>query len=331
MKAYYILLLFIFSCQQPNARLTKRLTEKEVFFQAQKYVRWFNSYELDSLINCIVDQNFTIKDLENFREDVTLQLGTEVKLLNETFGTFLFENRLVYGYSRYSEYSKTDRPVQTVFGFDTNDNIYRFEIKSLPNEASTKYLDYQTKTELRLPFEGEWCVVAGGRSINYNHHTVASDQRFAYDFLIKKDGYSYHKFGLQNEDYYCYNKKVLAPGKGIIVDIVNNIKENKLGEMPKISGNRLIIDHENGEYSILSHFKYNSIVVKLGDTVTVGQFLGLCGNSGHSSEPHIHYHLQNSAEMFNGEGLPAQFISYISDSVYMKIGEPFWNQKIQNK
>jgi murein DD-endopeptidase MepM/ murein hydrolase activator NlpD len=58
-------------------------------------------------------------------------------------------------------------------------------------------------------------------------------------------------------------------------------------------GNYVIIDHGNGEYSFLAHLKKGSMVVAVGDSLKSGQFIGLCGNSGNSSEPHLHYHLQN--------------------------------------
>jgi hypothetical protein len=181
-----------------------------------------------------------------------------------------------------------------------------------------------------LPFEGDWYVAAGGRTLNLNHHTVASDQRFAYDFLIKKEGVSFRNRGSKNEDYYCYSKRILAPGDGIVIDVINDIRENRLGEMPNSSGNRVIIDHLNGEYSILAHFKYGSIVVKVGNHIKSGQYLGLCGNSGRSSEPHLHYHLQNTPTMFQGEGLPALFLHYRADGKAIERGEPVWKQTVSH-
>ena len=69
-------------------------------------------------------------------------------------------------------------------------------------------------------------------------------------------------------------------------------------------------------------FKHGSIVVNVGDTIKSGQYLGLCGNSGHSSEPHLHYHMQNSPTIFEGEGLPIQFESYYSNDLFIEKGEP---------
>jgi murein DD-endopeptidase MepM/ murein hydrolase activator NlpD len=58
---------------------------------------------------------------------------------------------------------------------------------------------------------------------------------------------------------------------------------------------------------VLAHLKQGSIVVKVGDNVKRGQLLGKCGNSGNSSEPHLHYHLQNSAVLQDGLGIKCVF------------------------
>lgn len=85
-------------------------------------------------------------------------------------------------------------------------------------------------------------------------------------------------------------------------------------------GNRIVIDHGNNEYSVLGHLKEGSIVLKVNDPVDRGQLLGLRGNNGHSSEPHIHYHLQNASDIDNGDGLPVRFYSYLSNGRYIDVG-----------
>ena len=90
----------------------------------------------------------------------------------------------------------------------------------------------------------------------------------------------------------------------------------------------VVIDHQNGEYSVLSHFRQGSVVVAVGDTVVAGQLLGKCGNSGHSSEPHLHYHLQDGPDRHKGNGLPAHFRSYIADGEVLPIGEPVIGQTV---
>ena len=165
----------------------------------------------------------------------------------------------------------------------------------------------------------------------YNHHTVLLSTRFATDFIIKKDESYYKGTGRRNEDYHSFNQKVLAPGAGIIVDVVNDINENRMGFKPQDNpGNRVTIDHSNGEFSILCHFIKGSICVNVGDSVEIGQYLGLCGNSGLSYAPHIHYHMQNSGTIFSGDGLPVQFKSFYSDEKYIETGEMEYGKYVQN-
>ena len=72
-------------------------------------------------------------------------------------------------------------------------------------------------------------------------------------------------------------------------------------------GNCVIIQHREEEVSVLAHFKQGSIKVKPEDKVKRGQVLGQCGNSGNSSEPHIHYHLQHAQVLQDGLGIKIVF------------------------
>jgi len=91
-----------------------------------------------------------------------------------------------------------------------------------------------------------------------------------------------------------------------------------------------VIDHGNGEYSLLAHFRNGTVVPKVGDKVKRGMIVGRCGNSGNSSEPHLHYHLQNGPHFGAAEGLPAQFSDYVADGKKTARGEPTRGQKISN-
>jgi hypothetical protein len=198
--------------------------------------------------------------------------------------------------------------------------------------AASEFLGYQTKTRLRLPFEDEWYVYWGGRSVAQNRHAVARDQRFAYDFLILKEGRSFVETGDTNEDYYCFGLPVVAPGAGVVVGVAGDLKENLPGIMSPQQplGNHVILDHENGEFSFLAHLKKDSVRVTLGQQVAAGTLLGACGNSGNSSEPHLHFHLQTTSILFHGEGLPAFFRGYSAGGKIIARGEPMARQRIRH-
>jgi len=90
-----------------------------------------------------------------------------------------------------------------------------------------------------------------------------------------------------------------------------------------------MIDHLNGEYSMLAHFKKGTIIVSVGDIVIKGQEVGKAGNSGNSTGPHLHYHIQNTPEYLDGIGLPAQFLNYYADDVLIERGEPVKRQFVR--
>ena len=196
------------------------------------------------------------------------------------------------------------------------------------------YLNYQTKTDLELPFEEEWYVFNGGKThLEGAHHftTHGGGERYAYDFLIVIDRRITAGDGSKNEDHYCFGKRLNAPGAGKVLEIENNIEDNRPGDKnnDQPGGNYIIIDHLNGETSIMAHLKKGSVIVSVGDTVIKGQEVGKAGNSGSSSAPHLHYQLQGSSGLLNELGLPAQFLNYYEDSVFVERGEPVRGETVR--
>lgn len=229
-----------------------------------------------------------------------------------------------------TKFEKT--PINFVVSYGPNGKVIGLWFK--PPEAQpapTRFEDYQTKSQLRLPFDGEWYVFWGGRTLEQNYHGIARDQRFAYDFLIRRKGFSYAGKRDENTSYFCWDQPIYAPAAGTVTEAVDGIEDNKPGVMnPKaLAGNHLVIDHGNGEYSVLAHFRKGTIKPKVGDRVAQGDLLGRCGNSGNSSEPHLHYHLQNAPKFGEGEGLPAQFTNYTANGAAVKRGEPVRGERIR--
>jgi len=205
------------------------------------------------------------------------------------------------------------------------------------------YLNYQTKTDLELPFEGEWFVVNGGKThFEGAHHFTSrgTGERYAIDFLIVEDTIlpdgtvrkkNYTGDFRQKENHFCFGKRLNAPATGKIIEVVNTIKDNQVGTTnnDEPGGNYIVIDHLNGETSILAHLKKGSIIVTQGDTVVKGQELGQTGNSGASDRPHLHYQLQGTSGRLGGLGLPAQFLNYFNDDTLVERGEPVRGQEVR--
>jgi murein DD-endopeptidase MepM/ murein hydrolase activator NlpD len=180
----------------------------------------------------------------------------------------------------------------------------------LPYTPDIPLIDKNT-TELSLPFGGRWFVYWGGDTQELNQHHNTQNQRFAFDFVVvNEEGKTHNGDGKVNEDYYAFGKEVLAPADGIVTEVINGVTDNMPGSMNPYSalGNAVIIQHSEHEVSVLAHFKLGSINVKVGDSVKRGQVIGLCGNSGNSSEPHVHYHLQNTPVIQDGTGIKCYFL-----------------------
>ncbi|MCA1746174.1 MAG: M23 family metallopeptidase, partial [Bacteroidales bacterium] len=126
-------------------------------------------------------------------------------------------------------------------------------------------------------------------------HTHKDQWRHAWDFVIlNKEGSQYKKSGDFPEDYFCFGKPVIAPETGIVEKVVNDIDDNVIGEvnLQQNWGNTIVIKHDDGVYTKLSHLKKGSIKVEEGDKVQYGQIIAQCGNSGRSPYPHLHFQVQ---------------------------------------
>lgn len=166
------------------------------------------------------------------------------------------------------------------------------------------------ETVFALPFEGKWFVFWGGDTKEMNHHHDTPNQRYACDFVVTDGTGKTHKGeGTRNEDYYAFGQAVRAPADGVVTDVIRGVRDNIPGSMNPYSalGNAVVIQHRQHEVSVLAHFKQGSIRVRVGEKVTRGQVLGLCGNSGNASEPHVHYHLQNTPIIQDGTGMKCVF------------------------
>jgi len=163
-----------------------------------------------------------------------------------------------------------------------------------------------TKLAYGNPFEGEWYVIWGGRDVMSNYHYEYESQRYAYDLLQVRDGFSYKGDATRNESYYAFGQPVFASQDGKVVHVTDGIKDNvPVGAMnpEHPAGNAVVIDHGNGEFSYLAHLKEGSVKVKVGDKVSRGDEIGLCGNSGNSSEPHLHYQVSDGPDLYENKSI----------------------------
>ena len=216
---------------------------------------------------------------------------------------------------------------------DKESKINGLFVKAFIDETIPKI--ERNSTKLDLPFKEKWTVVWGGDTKELNYHVESEMQKNAFDIVVfGKNGRTFKNKGLVNEDYYAFGKELISPCDGEVVNVIDGVLDNeKVGEMNEkdVTGNTVVIKTANNEFLFLCHFKLNSIKVKFGDKVTKGQLLGLCGNSGRSSEPHLHFHIQNTKNINSGTGIKCYFEKILVNGVEKLDYSPIQNEKIEPK
>lgn len=170
---------------------------------------------------------------------------------------------------------------------------------------------------VRIPSDQALRVLWGGPAYARNRHATSPGQRWAYD--LANDPLLTGAKHLN--DYGCFGALILAPANGLVHLAHDGERDLAIGESladpRKLLGNHVVLKLEDETFLILAHLREGSVRVKRGAAVSAGEPLGECGNSGNSSEPHIHLHRQRQDPLlFDGdlnlgvnyvEGLPLHF------------------------
>lgn len=199
-------------------------------------------------------------------------------------------------------------------------------------DVEVRPVGYAAKTRLVLPMRGP-VFVWDGHDASSHHRRVplddvrvramglrANSNRYAVDLVTTDDRGAMHRSVVKSrEDWFCYGAEIDAPGDGVVVEAVSDVPENDFrdgrmveakvpaGMDPKGLGNHVMIDHGNGEFSLLLHMKQGSVAVKAGQRVRAGERIGQVGFSGDAIFPHLHYALMRGPKAGEAEGLPAYF------------------------
>jgi murein DD-endopeptidase MepM/ murein hydrolase activator NlpD len=166
---------------------------------------------------------------------------------------------------------------------------------------------------------GDW-MAGNGPSATSHHRRALLEiggraviaQRFAIDWVrVDAGGLTFSGDRAQNKSYRAYGAEALAVADGVITEIKDGIPENVPGAtravpitMETIAGNHVVIDLGHGRYALYAHLQPRSLRVKVGDRVRRGQVLGLVGNSGNSTQPHLHFHVDDAPSQLGSEGVP---------------------------
>lgn len=171
------------------------------------------------------------------------------------------------------------------------------------------------------PLRGDRWVAGNGPSNTSGHRRTLLPidgrayiaQRFAIDWVrVNPEGKTFKGDDKDNKNYLAYGVDALAVADGVVTEVKDGIPENIPGEnsravpitLETVGGNHVILDLGHGRYAFYAHLQPGSLKVKTGDHVKRGQALGLVGNSGNSTEPHLHFHLGNTNSPLGTEGIP---------------------------
>lgn len=199
---------------------------------------------------------------------------------------------------------------------------------SIPIDAGT------SKTKFGWPLAGKRTWVVGSGASFHTTHRWALPEEFALDILaVDGNGSSYRGRGTSNSDFHAYGADVVAAADGVVVNALRGAAEDppmlrkpdesmdnyygRIGERQAanfsrgeigISGDSVVIDHGNGEYSVYAHLVPGSVRVNAGEKVRTGHVIGRLGSSGNSTEPHLHFHVCDRASTMSCAGIPPTFI-----------------------
>jgi hypothetical protein len=145
---------------------------------------------------------------------------------------------------------------------------------------------------LRFPLRGTWYVVQGGGRL-INHHASVPAQRAAIDLVMTGPRGTRTGRGTGPDAYLAYGRPVSAPCDGVVVSAGDGIDDQTPGRIrfQPPYGNHVFIDTGH-EIVKLAHLRRGSVLVKPGERVRAGDPIGEVGNSGNSTEPHLHIHAE---------------------------------------
>ena len=189
--------------------------------------------------------------------------------------------------------------------------------------------------EISLPFEGLWLARNSPARRVPSHGSDLLGERYAIDFIgvdgrrRTADRRDWRTFLATEpaERFFAYGRPILAPAGGIVVEVhegeVDHAgRRSQLALVPyalgqagrlrhgvgAVAGNYLIIAlRDSGAFVALAHLRAGSTRVAAGDEVTAGQHVADCGNSGNSTQPHVHVQVMDSADLSVARGVPVTF------------------------
>lgn len=178
---------------------------------------------------------------------------------------------------------------------------------------------------LSPPLSGDGWVAADGcctairhvRGYNAVNGKIFFAQRFAIDWeKLNDEKRIFVGDPLDVTNYFAYGEEVLAVSNATVVSVVNEFEDQVPGQLPpgitlaEADGNHVVLDLGGGRFALYAHLIKDSITVEEGEQVVTGQVIGLLGNSGNTTAPHLHFHVMDSPSSLGSNGLPYMYDNY---------------------
>jgi hypothetical protein len=190
--------------------------------------------------------------------------------------------------------------------------------------------------QLSLPFTGHWMALNSPADRVPSHGTDLFGSTYAIDFIAvdarRRSAPWRWSAVLTSEPpdrFLGFGAPILAPIAGTValahdgeadhaarrslftlVPYLATQRERVARGAPGVAGNHVVIAASPaGPFVLLAHLQRGSVRVRAGDQVRVGETVGACGNSGNSTQPHVHLQATDSLDWAAAHGVPISFPS----------------------
>jgi hypothetical protein len=197
--------------------------------------------------------------------------------------------------------------------------------QELNESGGATTVDRQSVVQIGPPLHGERYISADS-CCDATRHTRAAlpingrvwlAQRFAVDWeQLNANGRIYKGPREKLESYAIFSQPVLAVANALVVSVTDGLPEQTPGKYPTnisfdaADGNSVILDLGDQHYALYAHLQPGSIKVHRGDRVTLGQIIGLVGDSGNSIVPHLHFQVTDRPSSLASNGLPYEISNF---------------------
>jgi murein DD-endopeptidase MepM/ murein hydrolase activator NlpD len=188
---------------------------------------------------------------------------------------------------------------------------------------------------VRPPVTGEWRALNSPASRVPSHGVQAYGQGYAIDLVYDlpgdpaaggRPGFAWRPLARRPQEYPGFGQPVFAPADGTVVRVHDRERDHRSRTSPlglayvftvellrelfgpsRVIGNHVVIDMGGGVYAALAHLRRGSVRVVPGQRVRGGDPIAECGNSGNTTEPHLHFQVMDRPGVAFAAGLPLQF------------------------